>query len=49
MDIHNNARLTPHGREHMVTMVLSGQTPEVVREVVSVALGLVFENRKAER
>lgn len=28
MDIHKNARLTPHGRERLVNMVLSGQTPQ---------------------
>ncbi len=28
MNIHENARLTPHGRERMVRMVLSGQTPQ---------------------
>jgi transposase InsO family protein len=28
MDIHKNARLTPRGREHLVNMVGSGQTPE---------------------
>lgn len=27
MDIHQNARLTPRGREHMVNRVLGGQTP----------------------
>jgi transposase InsO family protein len=36
MDIHENARLTPRGREHMVTMVLSGQTPKAVSEAVGV-------------
>jgi transposase InsO family protein len=36
MDIHKNARLTPHGREHMVNMVLSGQTPKAVGEAVGV-------------
>ncbi|MBS0526125.1 MAG: helix-turn-helix domain-containing protein [Proteobacteria bacterium] len=36
MDIHHNARLTPYGREHMVNMVLSGQTPKVVSEAVGV-------------
>jgi transposase InsO family protein len=36
MDIHKNARLTPLGREHMVTMVLSGQTPKAVSEAVGV-------------
>jgi hypothetical protein len=29
MDIHKSARLTPHGRERMVNMVLlGGQTPK---------------------
>jgi transposase InsO family protein len=36
MDIHQNARLTPRGREHMVNMVLSGQTPKAVSEAVGV-------------
>ena len=36
MDIHQNARLTPRGREHMVNMVLSGQTPKAVGEAVGV-------------
>ena len=36
MDIHENARLTPRGREHMVNMVLSGQTPKAVSEAVGV-------------
>lgn len=30
--MHKNARLTPLGREHMVNMVLSGQTPKAVGE-----------------
>jgi transposase InsO family protein len=36
MDIHKNARLTPHGRERMVRMVLGGQTPQAVSEAVGV-------------
>jgi transposase InsO family protein len=36
MDIHKNARLTPLGREHMVTMVLGGQTPQAAGEAVGV-------------
>jgi transposase len=36
MDIHKNARLTVFGRERMVKMVLSGQTPQAVREAVGV-------------
>jgi transposase InsO family protein len=36
MDIHKNARLTPLGREHLVNMILSGQTPQAVSEAVGV-------------
>jgi transposase InsO family protein len=36
MDIHENARLTPRGREHMINMVLSGQTPKAVSAAVGV-------------
>ncbi len=28
MNIHKNARLTPHGRGRLVRMVLGGQTPQ---------------------
>ncbi len=28
MNIHQNARLTPLSREHMVTSMLAGQSPE---------------------
>ena len=41
MDIHKNARLTPLGRERMVNMVLSGQTPKAVSEAVGVCPGTV--------
>ena len=41
MDIHKNARLTPSGRERMVKMVLSGQTPQTVSEAVGVCPGTV--------
>ena len=41
MDIHKNARLTPLGRERMVNMVLSGQTPKAVSEAVGVCLRTV--------
>ncbi len=30
MNVHKNARLTSHGRERIVKMVLSGQTPQAV-------------------
>jgi transposase InsO family protein len=36
MDIHKNARLTPLGREHMVSLVLGGQTPKAVSKAVGV-------------
>ena len=36
MDIHQNARLTPRGREHMINMVLSGQTPKAVSAAAGV-------------
>ena len=36
MDIHKNARLTPLGREHLIKMVLSGQTPQAVSEAAGV-------------
>src|SRR5271163_503387 len=36
MDIHENARLTPRGRERLVRMVLSGQTPQAAGEAVGV-------------
>ncbi len=41
MDIHKNARLTPLGREHMVNMVLGGQTPKAVSKAVGVCLRTV--------
>jgi hypothetical protein len=34
MDIHKNARLTPLGREHMVSLVLGGQTPKAVSKAL---------------
>lgn len=36
MDIHENARLTPRGREHIVRLVQSGQTPEAAARAVGV-------------
>ena len=36
MNIHKNARLTPHGRERIVSQVASGQTPKAVSEAVGV-------------
>ena len=36
MNIHKNARLTPHGRERIVRQVESGQTPKAVAEAAGV-------------
>ena len=36
MDVHKNARLTPLGRERLVKMLLSGQTPKAASEAVGV-------------
>ncbi len=41
MDIHENPRLTPRGREHMVNMVLGGQTPEAAAKAAGVCPGTV--------
>ena len=41
MDIHKNARLTPHGRERIVRRVLSGQTLKAVAEAAGVCPGTV--------
>jgi transposase InsO family protein len=51
MDIHKNARLTPLGRERMVTMGRRGQTPKAVSEAVGVCPRTVrkwLERFKAE-
>jgi transposase InsO family protein len=39
MDMHKNARLTPHGREHLIRMVLGGQTPQAASQAVGVCPG----------
>jgi transposase InsO family protein len=36
MNMHKNARLTPRGREWVVSQVISGQTPKAVSEAVGV-------------
>ncbi|HYC63788.1 MAG TPA: IS481 family transposase [Reyranellaceae bacterium] len=36
MDIHKNARLTPLGRERIVSMIVGGQTPQAVAAAVGV-------------
>lgn len=36
MNIHKNAKLTPHGRERMVRMMLSGQTPDAAARAAGV-------------
>lgn len=41
MNIHKNARLTPHGRERIVRQVEGGQTPQAVAEAAGVCLRTV--------
>ena len=36
MNVHKNARLTPHGREHIARQVLSGQRPKAVAQAAGV-------------
>jgi len=36
MDVHKNARLTPHGRERLAKMILGGQTPQAASEAAGV-------------
>jgi transposase-like protein len=36
MNVHKNARLTPHGRERIARQVVSGQTPKAVGEAAGV-------------
>lgn len=36
MNVHKNAQLTPRGRERIVELVASGQTPKAVSEAVGV-------------
>ena len=36
MNVHKNARLTPHGRERIVRQIVSGQTPKAVGEAAGV-------------
>jgi hypothetical protein len=36
MDIHENARLTSHGRERLAKMIISGQTPQAASEAAGV-------------
>ena len=43
MDIHKNARLTPLGREHLVRMVLGGQTPQAAAIAGGVCPRTVFK------
>ncbi len=49
MDIHKNARLTPHGRERMVNMVAGEQTPRAVSAAVGVCCGTVRKSVKRYR
>ena len=36
MNLHKNARLTPHGREWIVRLAQSGQTPQAIATAVGV-------------
>jgi transposase InsO family protein len=36
MNVHKNARLTPHGRERIIRLVESGQTPQAVAQAAGV-------------
>ena len=36
MNIHNNARLTPFGRVHLVAAMLGGQSPEAAAQAAGV-------------
>jgi hypothetical protein len=35
MDIHENARLTPHGGERLAKMIISGQTSQAASEAAA--------------
>jgi hypothetical protein len=37
MDIHENARLTPRGRAHIVRLVQNGQTPKAAAHAIGVS------------
>ena len=41
MNVHKNARLTPHGRERIVRQIESGQAPKAVAEATGVCLRTV--------
>ncbi len=41
MNIHENARLTPSGRERLARLVMSGLTPQVVAETMGVCVKTV--------
>jgi hypothetical protein len=52
MDIHKNARLTPHGRERLAKMIVCGQTPQAPVKAFALAPaanGAIALNRKAWR
>jgi len=46
MNMHKNARLTPRGRERMVELAASGQTPKAIAEAVGVCPRTVRKWRK---
>lgn len=39
MTVHENARLTPRGRERIVDMAVNGQTPKAIAQAVEVCPG----------
>jgi hypothetical protein len=43
MNIHNNARLTPIGRERIVMQVASGQTPQAAARAATAYLQLALQ------
>jgi transposase InsO family protein len=49
MNIHENARLTPHGREHIVWLVQSGLTPQAAAQAAGVSPRTIWKWRKRYR
>jgi hypothetical protein len=49
MNVHKNARLTPHGRERIVRQIVSGQTPKAVGEAAGVCARTVRRRERLPR
>jgi hypothetical protein len=49
MNVHKNARLTPHGRERIVRQIVSGQTPKAVGEAAGVCARTVRRRARLPR